>query len=66
MIILVDTYCTQFDYSNNVVGMPDHYSFFSTPKILSLFAAKPHYDDEIVNAFFEESDFLIDGRFFFK
>ena len=25
-----------------------------------IIAAKPHYDDEIVNAFFEESDFLID------
>ena len=28
--------------------------------IAVFFAAKPHYDDEIVNAFFEESDFLID------
>ena len=27
---------------------------------INIIAAKPHYDDEIVNAFFEESDFLID------
>ena len=27
---------------------------------VSVSAAKPHYDGEIVTAFFEESDFLID------